>query len=179
MRLKKIVLVLVLGSFTCFSQELVQDKTASEITFTIKNFGFNVPGNFSQFIASSNFSARNLQGSFLNVKISVASIFTDSEARDKHLLEVDYFNFKKYPNILFESSVIEKITPSKYLLKGFITIKGIKKRIQTTLKVTSSKTTLTFLTDFSLNRRDFGVGGSSFVLSKEVNIKMIYVATKN
>ena len=179
MRLKKIVLVLVLGSFTCFSQELVQDKTASEITFTIKNFGFNVPGNFSQFIASSNFSARNLQGSFLNVKISVASIFTDSEARDKHLLEVDYFNIKKYPNILFESSVIEKITPSKYLLKGFITIKGIKKRIQTTLKVTSSKTTLTFLTDFSLNRRDFGVGGSSFVLSKEVNIKMIYVATKN
>ena len=179
MRLKRIVLVFVLGAFTCFSQELVQDKTASEITFTIKNFGFNVPGNFNQFIVSSNFSARSLKGSFLNVKISVASIFTDSEARDKHLLEVDYFNIKKYPNIIFESIAIEKITSSKYLLKGFITIKGIKKRIQTTLKVTSSKTTLTFLTDFSLNRRDFGVGGSSFVLSKEVNIKMIYVATEN
>ena len=179
MRLKKIVLVLVLGAFTCFSQELVQDKTASEITFTIKNFGFNVPGNFSQFIASSNFSARNLQGSFLNVKISVASIFTDSEARDKHLLEVDYFNIKKYPNILFESSVIEKITPFKYLLKGFITIKGIKKRLETILNVTTSKTTVTFLTDFSLNRKDFGVGGTSFVLSKEVNIKMKYVGTKN
>ena len=179
MRLKKIVLVLVLGSFTCFSQELVQDKTASEITFTIKNFGFNVPGNFSQFIASSNFSASSLKGSFLNVKISVASIFTDSEARDKHLLEVDYFNIKKYPNILFESSVIEKITPFKYLLKGFITIKGIKKRLETILNVTTSKTTVTFLTDFSLNRRDFGVGGSSFVLSKEVNIKMKYVGTKN
>ena len=90
-----ILMVLVLGAFTCFSQELVQDKTASEITFTIKNFGFNVPGNFSQFTASSNFSARNLKGSFLNVKISIASIFTDSEARDKHLLEVDYFNIKK------------------------------------------------------------------------------------
>jgi len=179
MRFKMILMVLVLGAFTCFSQELVQDKTASEITFTIKNFGFNVPGNFSQFTASSNFSARNLKGSFLNVKISIASIFTDSEARDKHLLEVDYFNIKKYPNILFESSVIEKITPSKYLLKGIITIKGIKKRVETTLNVTISKTTVTFLTDFSLNRGDFGVGGSSFVLSKEVNIKMKYVGTKN
>ena len=68
MRVKIIVLVFVLGAFTCFSQELVQDKTASEIIFTIKNFGFNVPGNFSQFIASSNFSVRNLKGSFLNVK---------------------------------------------------------------------------------------------------------------
>ena len=179
MRLKKIVLVLVLGSFTCFSQELVQDKTVSEITFTIKNFGFNVPGNFSQFIASSNFSTSSLKGSFLNVKISVAAIFTDSEARDKHLLEVDYFNIKKYPNILFKSIAIEKITPSKYLLKGFITIKGIKKSVETTLNVTTSQTTVTFLTDFSLNRRDFGVGGSSFVLSKEVNIKMKYVGTKN
>ena len=49
MRLKTILIVLVLGAFTCFSQELVQDKTASEITFTIKNFGFNVPGNFIKF----------------------------------------------------------------------------------------------------------------------------------
>lgn len=179
MRLKIILLVFVLGAFTCFSQELVQDKTASEITFTIKNFGFNVPGNFNQFIASSNFSASNLKGSFLNVKIGVSSIFTDSEARDKHLLEVDYFNIKKYPNIVFESIAIEKITSAKYLLKGFITIKGIKKRVETILNVTTSKTTVTFLTDFSLNRRDFGVGGSSFVLSKEVNIKMKYVGNKN
>ena len=179
MRLKMIALVFVLGAFTCFSQELVQDKTASEITFTIKNFGFNVPGNFNQFIVSSNFSESNLKGSFLNVKISVASIFTDSEARDKHLLEVDYFNIKKYPNIVFESTEIEKITNAKYLLKGFITIKGIKKRVETTLNVTTSITKVTFLTDFSLNRRDFGVGGSSFVLSKEVNIKMKYIGTKN
>jgi polyisoprenoid-binding protein YceI len=179
MRLKMIALVLVLGAFTCFSQELVQDKTASEIAFTIKNFGFNVPGNFNQFIVSSNFSTRTLKGSFLNAKISVASIFTDSEARDKHLLEVDYFNIKKYPHILFESTVIEEITPSKYLLKGFITIKGIKKRVETALIVSTSKTIVTFLTDFSLNRRDFGVGGSSFVLSKQVNIKMKYVGTKN
>ena len=179
MRLKTILIVLVLGAFTCFSQELVQDKTASEITFTIKNFGFNVPGNFNQFIVSSNFSTRNLKGSFLNVKISVASIYTDSEARDEHLLESDYFNIKKYPNIVFESTEIEKITNAKYLLKGFIIIKGIKKRVETTLNVTTSITKVTFLTDFSLNRRDFGVGGSSFVLSKEVNIKMKYIGTKN
>jgi polyisoprenoid-binding protein YceI len=115
----------------------------------------------------------------LNVKISVASIFTDSEARDKHLLEVDYFNIKKYPNIVFESIAIEKITTSKYLLKGFITIKGIKKRVETTLNVTSSKTTVIFLTNFSLNRRAFGVGGSSLVLSDNVNIKMKYVTIKN
>jgi polyisoprenoid-binding protein YceI len=179
MRVKMIVLVLVLGAFTCFSQELTQDKTASEITFKIKNFGMNVAGVFNDFTVSSKINTSTSMPDFFNVNIRVKSIFTDSEARDKHLLEVDYFNIKKYPNILFESTVIEKITPSKYLLKGFITIKGIKKRVATTLNVTTSQTTVTFLTDFSLNRIDFGVGGSSFVLSKEVNIKMKYVATKN
>jgi hypothetical protein len=54
-----------------------------------------------------------------------------------------------------------------------------KKRLETILNVTTSQTTVTFLTDFFLNKRDFGVGGSSFVLSKEVNIKMKYVGTKN
>jgi polyisoprenoid-binding protein YceI len=179
MKLKIIQLVLLFAAFTSFSQELIQDKAASEITFKIKNFGMNVAGVFNDFTVSSKINTSTSMPYFFNVNIRVKSIFTDAEARDEHLLESDYFNIKKYPNIVFESTVIEKITPSKYLLKGFITIKGIKKRVETTLEVTSSKTSLTFLTDFSLNRRDFGVGGSSFVLSKEVNIKMKYVATKN
>jgi polyisoprenoid-binding protein YceI len=179
MKLKIIQLVFLFGAFASSSQELIQDKAASEITFKIKNFGMNVAGFFNDFTVSSKINTSTLIPDFFNVKISVKSIFTDSDARDEHLLESDYFNIKKYPNIIFESTEIEKITNAKYLLKGFITIKGIKKRVQTTLEVTSFKTTLTFLTNFSLNRRDFGVGGSSFVLSKEVNIKMYYVATKN
>lgn len=179
MRLKTILLVCMFAIFTCFSQELVQDKIASKITFKIKNFGLNVAGVFNEFTATSNFNTSNLKASFFNAKISVKSIFTASEARDAHLLESDYFDVEKYSNIFFESISIEKITNSKYLLKGFITIKGIKKRIETTLDVTTSKTTATILTNFSLNRRDFGVGGSSFVLSKEVHIKMKYVAIKN
>ncbi len=74
MRLKIMLLVFLWGAFTCFSQELVQDKTASEITFTIKNFGFNVPGNFNQFIASSNFSAGNLKGFFLGEVVEVVKV---------------------------------------------------------------------------------------------------------
>ena len=179
MKLKIILLLLLSGTFVSFSQVLFQNKTASEITFKIKNFGMNVAGVFNDFTVSSKINTSTLMLDFFNVNIRVKSIFTDSEARDKHLLEVDYFNIKKYPNIVFESTEIEKITNAKYLLKGFITIKGIKKRVATALIVTTSKTTVTFLTDFSLNRRDFGVGGSSFVLSKEVNIKMKYVGTKN
>jgi len=179
MKLKIILLVFLLGTFASFSQELIQDKVGSEVTFQIKNFGMNVDGVFKNFTVSTNFNVSNLQVSFFNAKINVESIFTASEARDAHLLESDYFKVEKYPNILFESTEIAKITNAKYLLKGFIIIKGIKRRVATTLDVTRHKETVTILTNFALNRRDFGVGGGSFVLSKEVNIKMKYVGTKN
>jgi polyisoprenoid-binding protein YceI len=178
MKLKIILLLLLFGAFTCFSQAWIQDKTASKITFKIKNFGLNVAGVFKNFTSSSNFNAANGETRFFNAEIDVKSIFTDSEGRDKHLLESDYFDVEKYPKIVFESIAIEKTTNSNYLLKGFLVIKGVKKRVETTLAVTASKTEVRLLANFLLNRRDFGVGSNSFVLSDEVNIKMIYVASK-
>jgi polyisoprenoid-binding protein YceI len=179
MKLKIILLLLLSSTFVSFSQVLFQNKTASEITFKIKNFGFNVDGIFKDFTISSNFNSANIEACFFNAKISVNSIFTDAEGRDKHLLESDYFDVEKHPKIVFESIVIEKTTNSNYLLKGFLTIKGVKKRVATILEVVASKSEVRLLANFSLNRRDFGVGSNSFVLSDEVNIKMIYVATKN
>ena len=58
-------------------------------------------------------------------------------------------------------------------------MKGIQKRIETVLDVSTSKTSVTILASFSLNRKDFGIGGSSLVLAKEVNITMKYVGVKN
>jgi polyisoprenoid-binding protein YceI len=179
MKLKIILLLLLSGTFVSFSQVLFQNKTASEITFKIKNFGLNVDGIFKDFTIASNFNSANINACFFNAEISVNSIFTDAEGRDKHLLESDYFNAEKYPKIVFESTAIEKTINSNYLLKGFLTIKGVEKRVETILEAVASKSEVRLLANFSLNRRDFGVGSNSFVLSDEVNIKMIYVATKN
>jgi polyisoprenoid-binding protein YceI len=179
MKLKIILLLLLSSTFVSFSQVLFQNKTASEITFKIKNFGLNVDGIFKDFTISSNFNSANIEACFFNAKISVNSIFTDAEGRDKHLLESDYFDVEKHPKIVFESTAIQKTINSNYLLKGFLTIKGVEKRVATILEVVASKSEVRLLANFSLNRRDFGVGSNSFVLSDEVNIKMIYVATKN
>jgi len=179
MRLKIVLLVFLWGAFTCFSQELVQDKTASEITFTIKNFGFNVVGSFNNFTISSNFNKETLKTSFFNAEIRVKSIFTDSKGRDAHLLESDYFAAEKYATMIFESTEIAIEKNDKYRLTGFLTIKGVKKRVVTLLEVTRLKTGITNLANFMLDRKYFGIGGNSLVLSDEVNIKMKYVGFRN
>jgi hypothetical protein len=79
MKLKIILLLLLFGAFTCFSQAWIQDKTASKITFKIKNFGLNVAGVFKNFTSSSNFNAANGETRFFNAEIDVKSIFTGIE----------------------------------------------------------------------------------------------------
>jgi polyisoprenoid-binding protein YceI len=176
---KQLVFIFLFCAFSSFSQELSQNDKQSSITFTIKNFGLDVDGNFNDFKIVSNFNADNLKDSFLKATIPVNTIFTDSEARDEHLLKSDYFDAKKYPEIVFASSEIEKNANSKYIVKGYLTIKGIKKNIKTFLEVDDTENNIIISANFTINRNDFDVGGSSFVLSKNVNIKMIYAATKN
>jgi polyisoprenoid-binding protein YceI len=178
-KVKYILLLTIFSAFTCFSQELVKNESESEISFIIKNLGFNVEGRFNDFTVLSNFNSDRIEESFINVEISVKSIFTDLELRDEHLLKSDYFDVDKHPKIVFESSGIEKTSNAKYIVKGFLLMKGIKKKVESPLEIEYTENDLRFIANFTLNRKDFGVGGSSFILSKKVNIKMIYVADKN
>jgi polyisoprenoid-binding protein YceI len=178
-KLKYLVFVFVLSAFTCFSQELVQNDTETAITFKIKNFGLNVDGSFSDFTILSNFNSSNLKESFLNAEIDVKSISTGSKSMEEHLFKSDFFDVEKHPKIVFKSSEIIKRTNDRYLIKGSLFIKGIEKKMEVPLEVKETETNVAISANFVLNRRDFGVGGSSFVLSKKVNVKMIYVATKN
>lgn len=172
-------LICFFSTFAYFSQELIQDKNASTISFKIKNFGLLVDGNFNDFKFSSNFHSENIKESFINAEIDVASIFTDFKSRDEHLLKSDFFDVEKYPKIIFKSSEITKNTRSNYILKGTLTIKGIPKKVAVPLEIKQVKKRFVFLANFSLKRTDFNIGGNSFVLSKNVNITMKYVATRN
>jgi polyisoprenoid-binding protein YceI len=178
-KLKYLVFFFALSAFNCFSQELVQNDTASAITFKIKNVGITVTGDFSDFTFLSNFNSSNLKERFLNAEIDVKSISTGSKSMEKHLFKSDFFDVEKHPKMLFKSSEIIKNTDDQYLIKGSLFIKGVEKKMEVPLEVEETETNVTISANFVLNRRDFGVGGSSFVLSKKVNIKMIYVATKN
>ena len=178
-KVKYILFLTIFSAFNCFSQELVENESESEISFIIKNLGFNVEGRFNDFTVLSNFNIDNLEESFINVEIRVKSIFTDVALRDEHLLKLDYFDVDTHPKIVFESLGIEKTSKAAYIIKGSLLMKGIKKKVESPLVVEDTEKYLRFTANFTLNRKDFGVGGSSFILSKNVNIKMIYVTVKN
>lgn len=136
-------------------------------TFTIRNAGFNVDGKFAKARIDFEFDMANLDSSFFNAEIEVASIDTGIGARDKHLVKSKYFDEQNFPLMTFKSTQIIK-EGIQYFILGELQIKVTSKMLKLPLEINDTN----LATNFTLNRRDYDVGGSSFILSDEVNITL-------
>jgi polyisoprenoid-binding protein YceI len=151
-------------SISLFSQSLTPVDSASEVTFKIKNLGFNTGGSFSGLAGTIVFDPDNLDGCTFDVHIDAGSVNTGVDMRDNHLRSEDYFDVKNYPQIRFVSA---KITGNKksgtLFVSGKLTIKGITKDISFPFTAQPVKDGYLFNGEFRMNRRDFKVGGGSTI----------------
>ena len=141
------------------------------ITFKIRNAGVIVEGRFSEISTQLTFDTANMNGNSVLVLINVKSIDTGIGLRDKHLKGKDYFNEAQFPQISFRSVKFEKADkPGTYIVKGRVNIKGIEKEVSLPFNYTNLQSHESFRGNFTLNRLDFKVGKSSWVLADEVDI---------
>jgi len=153
--------------FLCFcvnAQTLTPVDSASEVTFKIKNLGFNTSGSFSGLAGTIRFTPDNPDGCNFDVSINAKSVNTGVDLRDNHLRSEDYFDVKNYPQIRFVSV---KVTGAKkngtLFVSGKLTIKGITKDIAFPFTAQPVTDGYLFTGEFKINRRDFKVGGGSTV----------------
>lgn len=143
----------------------------SEINFTIKNFGINTNGSFSGLKGTISFDASKLSTSTFNITIDVNTVNTSIDMRDKHLKDEEYFNTEKYSAISFVSTSI-KASDNGYTASGALTIKGVSKNISFPFTAVKQNGSMLFTGSFSINRKDFDVGGTSAVLGNNVDISL-------
>jgi len=174
MKLIQHLVLLFISIVSLNAQELLQNKADTAIDFKIKNLGVYVNGTFTDATISSNFNIDSLESSYINATIKVNSINTKNKKRDAHLLQADFFDVDKYPEIKFVSTKIEKISENNYKLSAKLTIKSIVKNIVVLIEVNENSKPVTIKSAFKLNRRDYNVGGRSWVLSNTVKIRVIY-----
>jgi polyisoprenoid-binding protein YceI len=148
----------------------------SSIKFEIKNFGIGTSGSFSGLQGTISFDKDHPEEAKFDVSIDANTINTDNGARDNHLREDSYFGVKKYPRIHFVSTKIERSASGTLTISGKLTIKGQTKDISFPFTATPNNDSYIFKGSFSINRRDFGVGGSSTIsdnLTVELNIATV------
>jgi polyisoprenoid-binding protein YceI len=109
----------------------ILDATHSELGFKIKHLMItNVSGAFKNFSAEVETDGEDFTGAKINLTAEIASISTNNEQRDAHLLASDFFEADLYPSLTFNSTKIEKINKEEFTLFGELTLKGITKPVK-------------------------------------------------
>jgi polyisoprenoid-binding protein YceI len=170
-------LFILISSFGLFAQTYAPVDNGSKVHFVIKNFGIATGGDFSGLSGSIKFDPVNLGSSEFDVSVDANSVDTDIESRDKDLRKAAFFDVANYPKLTLKSTKITKTNKDGYYyLFGNLTIKGVTKEVKFPFTATAKDGGYLFEGSFKLNRRDFGVGGSSLSLGDDLTVSLSVLA---
>jgi polyisoprenoid-binding protein YceI len=163
-----VLLFFFLSPLKSFAQG--EEVKSFKVTFKIKNAGITVDGSFKDFKGDIRFDPNDLSKSQLRASVSVASIDTDSKMRDRDLQDKKYFYSEKFPRISLESTRIKSLGKDQYNGIFNLTIRDVTKEIEIPFVVKRNGKISTFIGNFMIDRRDYGVGGNSFILSDDTRV---------
>lgn len=123
---------ILLGQTAVFAQTKWNvDPSHSSAKFTVTHLVISeVEGNFKKFNGTLTNTKPDFTDAAVDFNIDINSVDTDSEMRDKHLKGDDFFNAEKYPNMVFKSTSMKKLTGNKYALLGNLTIRNVTKPVK-------------------------------------------------
>jgi polyisoprenoid-binding protein YceI len=153
------------------------DAAASKVTFTIKNLGINVEGSFGGLTGNVFFDAKNIENSSVEGSVEVTTINTGIKKRDKDLMGEKFFDAEKNKRIIFKSNSIMRVGNS-YKAVGSLTIKGKSKQLEIPFTFEQNGNNGLFKSNFTVNRRDFNVGGNEVVMADELTVSLSIAVKK-
>ena len=120
-------------------------------------------GRFNDISGTLDWDAANPTATSLNITVKADSVDTDSEKRDQHLRNPDFFNASQFPVITFVSSSVADKGSGVYAVTGTLTLHGVSKEITVDLeKVGEGEDPwggyrAGFHTEFTIDRTDYGM----------------------
>lgn len=145
----------------------------SKVHFVIKNFAIRTGGDFSGLKGTIKFDPANYAASDFDVTVDANTIDTDNGSRDGHLRKAEYFDVANHKTLHFKSTkVVLSSIAGRFYMYGNLTIKGVTKPVEFGFGATPKNGGYVFDGEFTINRRDFGVGGSSISLSDNLTVSL-------
>ena len=150
----------------------------SAVTFEIKNFGFNTKGSFSGLGGTITWDPKDPGKAAFDVSVAAATVNTDNNMRDEHLKKDSYFDTEKYPRIrIVSTSITGPDKSGHYTFNGKLTIKSATKDLSFPFIATPMVDDYIFKGGFTINRKDFDVGGSS-TIANSLTVSLTILARK-
>lgn len=183
-------LVVCLAGMAAAADTYKIDPAHSSIGFAVRHLGISkVKGNFDDFSGTIIYDASDYAKSSVNIVIKTASIDTDNEGRDQHLIGADFFDAEKYPEITFVSERVEK-KEDLFLAHGTFTLHGVAKKITLPFELSGpikgmrGEQRIAVEVETKINRQDYGIKWSKsldaggLVVGNEIKIEIALEAVK-
>lgn len=172
------------------------DNSHSEVTFEVRHFFTPVSGKFDAFDIDIVYDAEDVSNSTVRAVIPVASIDTNNEGRDEHLVSPDFFGAGEFPRITFESTSVRGVTETEFIATGNLTIKDVTREVDLPVTLLGVKDipaemqamlggigrVAAFEAELEIDRNDFGVGTGQWaadtVIGKTVSIRIAVEANQ-
>ncbi len=173
-------LALSLAAATAFAdQKLVPAQ--SEISFTSKQMGVPVDGQFKRFDAQVAFDPKNLAASKIGLTIELASASIGSTETETELAKPDWFAIKSFPQAQFQSSAVKSTAPGKFEVSGKLTIKGTSQNVVVPVSIAQAGGNTTATGNFAIKRLDFKIGEGDWkdtsMVANDVQVKFKLLLT--
>ncbi|HKX30197.1 MAG TPA: YceI family protein [Blastocatellia bacterium] len=166
--------------------EWIIEPRYTTVHFSVKNlFFFTVEGDFTDFRGELARNEQELGHSRVATKIRASSIETRNRRRDRHLTSADFLEVERYPEILFQSTRVEKGRDRDALIvTGILTIKGRSKEV--VLNVTETDHSRSpqgeevayYLAQTKVDRFDFGITYGRWMIGRSLKITIQAQATR-
>jgi polyisoprenoid-binding protein YceI len=122
-----LLFLFVLMPVQVLAQQWNLDPAHTNFYFEVKHTYAAVRGQFTKFSGDVYFDPANPGKSKFDFVVKVDSIDTRIGKRDTHLRSPDFFDAKRFPEMVFKSSKISKAGGNKFIVDGKLTIKGVTK----------------------------------------------------
>lgn len=174
--MKRILIFLLVMAGLATHAQLKPVEDGSSVQFKVKNLGFGVSGSFTGLSGAIKFDPAHPEEAAFDVSIDANTVNTDNSMRDDHLRKESYFDVKAHPRIRLQS---EKITATgrkgTFVFNGVLTIKNKALKVSFPFTAESSGGGYLFKGSFSINRKDYEVGGTS-TISDNVDLTLNVIA---
>jgi polyisoprenoid-binding protein YceI len=146
----------------------------SEVSFRIRNAGLTVDGSFTGLRADVRFDPERPADGQITAYVPADSIQTGIALRDRHLRQSDYFDTARHPDIRMVSKALRATGKGAYEGDFELTLKGTTRTVTVPFRFEprAVRGGGTLRGSFTLNRRDYSIGGSSWLLSDEVTVTL-------
>jgi len=166
---KKILFLLFLTTQACvLSAQYKPIENKSSVQFSIKNFGIPVSGSFTGLEGNIALDPAHPEEAVFKVSVKSGTVNTGNDLRDSHLKKDTYFDAEHFPVISFSSSRTVRGKDGMLVVYGTLNIKNHTKEIAIPFNVISTGDGYLFKGQFTINRKDFEVGGSSIIADNAV-----------